>query len=89
MQVFTSFDRVKSVALYQPSVKYYKPVLDMIFALQLAFLSFTHSFSDFLEEESHLLSFIYEDLKYIRAKIKKKNTNQKFNIRPKFTKPKK
>ena len=60
----------------------------MIFALQLAVLSFTHSFNDFLEEESHLLSFIYEDLKYIRAKVKKKNTNQKFNIRPKFTKPK-
>ena len=71
------------------TVKYYKPVLDMIFALQLAFLSFTHSFNDFFEEESHLLSFIYENLKYIRAKIRKKNTNQKFNIRPKFTKPKK
>lgn len=36
-----------------------------------------------------LALFIYEDLKYIRAKVKKKTTDQKFNKRPKFTKPKK
>ena len=61
----------------------------MIFALQLAFLSFTHSFNDFLEEESHLLSFIYENLKCIKSKDQEKEHKSKIQHKGKIYKTKK
>lgn len=85
-QAFTFLDRIENTSLFQLSVKYQELVLDTCFSWQLAFLSFIHSMTSWRKSLIFLALFIFEDLTHIRAKIKKKTTDEKFNKRPKFTK---